>query len=68
MNGLGDAVGSGLGNLGSSIGGLFDSFGRAIGGLVGGATASVFGIAPPLLVVGAAILLFAAFFAWRALR
>ena len=68
MDGLGKAVGSGLGVVGSSIGGLFDSFGRAVSGLVGGAAAAVLNTGPFVLVVGAAIVLFAVAFLWRSLR
>jgi len=68
MDQLGRAVGSGLGGVGSSIGGLFDSFGRAVSGLVGGAAAAVLNTGPFVLVVGAAIVLFAVAFLWRSLR
>ena len=68
MDGLGKAVGSGLGGLGSSIGGLFDSVGRAIGGAVQGAATAALSTGPLILIVGAALVFFAAVFLWRALR
>ena len=68
MDGLGKAVGSGLGGVGSSIGGLFDSLGRAVSGLFSGAAAAVLNTGPVVLVVGAAIVLFAVAFLWRSLR
>jgi len=68
MDGLGKAVGSGLGGLGSSIGGLFDSVGRAIGGAVQGAASAALSTGPIILVVGAALVFFAVVFLWRALR
>ena len=68
MDGLGKAVGSGLGGLGSSIGGLFDSVGRAIGGAVQGAATAALSTGPLILIVGAALVFFAVVFLWRALR
>jgi hypothetical protein len=68
MDGLGNAVGSGLGGVGSSIGGLFNSFGRAIGGLVDGAATAALSTGPVVLVAGAVLVLFAAVFLWRSLR
>jgi hypothetical protein len=68
MDTLGKAVGSGLGGVGSSIGGLFDSFGRAVSGIFGGAVAAVLNTGPVVLVVAAAIMLFAVVFLWRSLR
>jgi hypothetical protein len=68
MDGLGKAVGSGLGGIGSSIGGLFDSVGRAIGGAIHGAATAALSTGPIILVVGAALVFFAVVFLWRALR
>jgi hypothetical protein len=68
MDGLGRAVGSGLGGVGSSIGVLSDSFGRAVSGLVNGATSAALGTGPIILVVGAAIVLLAVVFLLRSLR
>jgi hypothetical protein len=68
MDGLGKAVGSGLGGVGSSIGGLYGSFGRAIGGLVNGAATAALNTGPFVLVVGAALVLFAVVFLFRSLR
>ena len=72
MDGLGKAVGSGLGGLGSSIGGLFDSIGRAIGRAIGGAfqgaATAALSTGPLILIVGAALVFFAVVFLWRALR
>jgi cobyrinic acid a,c-diamide synthase len=68
MDGLGKAVGSGLGGVGSSIGGLYDSFGRAVSGLVSGATTAALSNGPLILVVGAAIVLVAALLLVRSLR
>jgi hypothetical protein len=68
MDGLGKAVGSGLGGVGSSIGGLSDSFGRAVSGLVNGATTAALSTGPIILVVGSAIVLFAVVFLLRSLR
>jgi hypothetical protein len=68
MDGLGKAVGSGLGGVGSSIGGLSDSFGRAVSGLVNGATTAALSTGPIILVAGAAIVLFAVVFLFRSLR
>jgi hypothetical protein len=68
MDGLGKAVGSGLGGVGSSIGGLFDSIGRAVGGLVNGAATAALSAGPFVLVVGAALVLFVVVFLLRALR
>ena len=68
MDGLGKAVGSGLGGVGSSIGGLFDSLGRAVSGLFSGAAAAVLNTGPVVLVVGAALVLFAIVFLLRSLR
>ncbi|MDR3472823.1 MAG: hypothetical protein P4M09_14250 [Devosia sp.] len=68
LDGLGKAVGSGLGEVGASIGGLSDSFGRAVSGLVNGATTAALSTGPIILVVGAAIVLVAAAFLLRSLR
>jgi hypothetical protein len=68
VDGLGKAVGSGLGGLSSSIGGLFDSVGRAIGGAVHGAAEAALSTRPLILVGGAVLVFFAVVFLWRALR
>ena len=68
MDGLGEAVGSGLGGVGSAIGSLFDSFGRAIGGLFAGAASAALGSGPLVFVAAAVLVLFAVLFLWRALR
>jgi hypothetical protein len=68
MGDLGHAVGSGLGGVSSSIGGLFGSVGRAIGGAINGAAAAALSTGPFIVIGGAAIVLFAVIFLWRALR
>ena len=68
VDGLGKAVGPGLGGVGSSTGGLYDSFGTAVSGLVNGAATAALSSGPIILVVGAAIALFAAVFLLRSMR
>jgi hypothetical protein len=68
MDGLGKAVGSGLGGLGSSIGGLFDSVGRAIGGAVHEAAEAALSTGPLILVGAAVLVFFVVVFLVRALR